>query len=145
MTLVPVPGSKPLSSRESLWPARSLVTTLVQSGLGRDWQPLLRRATEVRKSAYAPAGMRPTPAKHFDSFATIPANPSCTAITLVDDVITKGATMLAALSRLREAWPHIPVRGFALVRTMSYQPIRRNPVPALCRITLEGDQTIRVP
>ena len=145
VTLVPVPGSKPLRSRDSVWPARSLVATLVQSGLGRDWQPLLRRATEVRKSAYAPAGMRPTPAKRFDSFATIPANPSCTAITLVDDVITRGATMLAALSRLREAWPHIPIRGFALVRTMSYQPIRRNPVPVLCRIRLEGDQAIRVP
>jgi hypothetical protein len=53
--------------------------------------------------------------------------------------------MLAAMSRIRSAWPQIPVNAFALVRTMSYQPIRKNPVPAHCRITLEGDETVRAP
>lgn len=145
VTLVPVPGSKPLRSQDSLWPARNLVRSLVQVGLGRDWQPLLRRATEVRKSAYAPPGMRPTPGEHFDSLATVPPTGSCAAITVVDDVITRGATILAAVSRIRDAWPQIPVQAFAFVRTMSYQPIRENPVPARCRITLEGDQAFRTP
>ena len=113
--------------------------------MGRDWHPLLRRVKEVRKSAYAPPGMRPTPGEHFDSLAVSPLHPACAAITLVDDVVTKGATMLAATSRVREEWPEIPVRGFALVRTMSYQPIRKNPLPARCRIRLDGDQAIREP
>ena len=145
VTLVPVPGSKPLRPQDSLWPARSLVASLVASGLGHDWQPLLRRTTEVRKSAYAPPGMRPNASEHFDSLSTVPVTPSCTAITLVDDVVTKGATMLAAVSRIKNAWPQIPVHAFALVRTMSYQPIRRNPVPAHCRIILKGEETVRLP
>ena len=119
--------------------------SLVDFGLGRDWHPLLRRVSEVRKSAYAPPGMRPTPREHFDSLVNVPVTPPCTAITLVDDVITKGSTMLAAMSRLKQAWPETPVRGFALVRTMSYQPIRKNPLPARCQIRLDGDQAIREP
>lgn len=145
VTLVPVPGSKPLRSQDSLWPARSLVETLVKFSLGRNWLPLLRRVKEVRKSAYAPPGMRPTPREHFDSLTMVSARPSGTAITLVDDVITKGSTMVAAMSRIEGGWPGMPIRGFALVRTMSYQPIRKNPLPARCRITVEDDQASREP
>ena len=145
VTVVPVPGSKPLRSQDSLWPARSLVETLVKFSLGRNWLPLLRRVKEVRKSAYAPPGMRPTPREHFDSLTMVSARPSGTAITLVDDVITKGSTMVAAMSRIEGGWPGMPIRGFALVRTMSYQPIRKNPLPARCRITVEDDQASREP
>jgi predicted amidophosphoribosyltransferase len=38
-------------------------------------------------------------------------------ITIVDDVVTKGATLLAGASLLREAFPDTEVRVFALVRT----------------------------
>lgn len=145
VTLVPVPGSKPLHSSDSLWPARSLVESLVRHGMGRDWHPLLLRTTGVPKSAFAPPGSRPTARRHYDTMHAVPANLASTAITLVDDVITKGATMLGALSRLTEAWPDIPVAGFALVRTMSYQAVRKNPLPALCRIRLDGERTVRNP
>ena len=43
--------------------------------------------------------------------------------------------MLAAVSRLREAFGNIPVRGFAFVRTTSFEPVTANPVPVICRIT----------
>ena len=39
-------------------------------------------------------------------------------IVLVDDVITKGRTLLAAASRVHDALPHAQIRAFALVRTM---------------------------
>jgi len=39
-------------------------------------------------------------------------------LLLVDDFVTKGATLLAAASLLKEAFPGAEVQGFALVRTM---------------------------
>ena len=39
-------------------------------------------------------------------------------ITVVDDIVTKGATLLAAASRVAEAFPGAEVRTFALLRTM---------------------------
>jgi adenine/guanine phosphoribosyltransferase-like PRPP-binding protein len=40
------------------------------------------------------------------------------AITLVDDVITMGATLRGGASLLAEAFPHATIRAFALVRTL---------------------------
>jgi adenine/guanine phosphoribosyltransferase-like PRPP-binding protein len=39
-------------------------------------------------------------------------------IVLIDDVVTKGRTLLAAATRLQEAFPSAQIRAFALVRTM---------------------------
>jgi pyrimidine operon attenuation protein/uracil phosphoribosyltransferase len=39
-------------------------------------------------------------------------------MVLIDDVITKGRTILAAAARLHEAFPGADIRAFALVRTM---------------------------
>lgn len=47
------------------------------------------------------------------------ATPDCARLVLVDDVVTRGATLLACASRLMEAYPSIPVTGFAVARTMS--------------------------
>jgi pyrimidine operon attenuation protein/uracil phosphoribosyltransferase len=43
-------------------------------------------------------------------------------IVLVDDVITKGRTILAAAARLHDAFPNADIRAFALVRTMGFLP-----------------------
>jgi adenine/guanine phosphoribosyltransferase-like PRPP-binding protein len=40
------------------------------------------------------------------------------SVVLIDDVITKGRTLLAAAARVREAFPHAQIRAFALLRTM---------------------------
>jgi pyrimidine operon attenuation protein/uracil phosphoribosyltransferase len=40
-------------------------------------------------------------------------------LTLVDDVITRGRTLLAAAARLQEAFPCAEISAFALVRTLS--------------------------
>jgi Na+/citrate or Na+/malate symporter len=39
-------------------------------------------------------------------------------ILLVDDVITKGRTLIAAATRVHEAFPQAPICAFALLRTM---------------------------
>jgi hypoxanthine phosphoribosyltransferase len=43
-------------------------------------------------------------------------------IVLVDDVITKGRTILAAAAKLQQVLPHTDIRAFALVRTMGFLP-----------------------
>jgi hypothetical protein len=88
----------------------------------------------VRKSAFATAGERPSVHEHYASFAVerAPSDPAPIGsgaipgeygaaglrLTLVDDVVTRGRTLLAAAVRLREAFPTADVRAFALLRTL---------------------------
>jgi hypoxanthine phosphoribosyltransferase len=43
-------------------------------------------------------------------------------IVLIDDVVSKGRTLLAAAMRVQEALPNAQVRAFAMVRTMGLVP-----------------------
>ncbi len=115
--LVPVPGSSPSAAGRS-WAAKHLAVALVNEGLGGAAWSGLRRVRPVHKSATAAPGERPTVNLHYESFfierPTIPPE----SIVLIDDVVTKGRTLLAAASRVHEAFPGAQVRAFALVRTM---------------------------
>ncbi len=115
--LVPIPGSAPPSSGVP-WVAHHLASALVGEGLGLRAWPALRRISAVRKSSSAPAGARPSVARHYDSFAVAPCDAAPERIVLIDDVVTKGRTLLAAATRMHEAYPNADIRAFALVRTM---------------------------
>jgi hypothetical protein len=120
VVLVPAPGSAPLLPRQpnALWVPRRICEELRAAGFGSRVEPLLLRRLAVAKSAYARRGARPGVQEHYDSFVVAPrigASPA--RITLIDDVITKGATLLAGASRLAEAFPDATVRAFALIRT----------------------------
>jgi predicted amidophosphoribosyltransferase len=82
----------------------------------------LRRDSTVTKSATARASERPTVREHYESFAVEHPLPAIHKILLVDDVITKGRTLLAAAARLQEQFPHADVRAFALIRTLGFVP-----------------------
>jgi predicted amidophosphoribosyltransferase len=71
----------------------------------------------VRKSATAAKGRRPTVARHFDSFRLEPSALRLSNVVLIDDVITRGRTLLAAAARVSEAFPGAQIRAFALLRT----------------------------
>jgi phosphoribosylpyrophosphate synthetase len=67
-------------------------------------------------------------------------------LCLVDDVITKGATLLAAASRLHEMYPHAKIVAFALVRTLGFvEDIERIIEPAIGTIALRDDEAVRQP
>jgi adenine/guanine phosphoribosyltransferase-like PRPP-binding protein len=58
--------------------------------------------------------------QHYDSFVAMPAPNPIRRVVLIDDVITKGRTLLAAATRLRVELPLSDIRGFALIRTEGF-------------------------
>jgi hypothetical protein len=114
--LVPVPRSAPKVG--GTWAAAELARALVQAGVGGATWPGLRRISAVCKSATAAKGSRPSVARHFDSFRLEPPEIRPRRVVIIDDVITKGRTLLAAAARVREALPDTQIRAFALLRTM---------------------------
>jgi hypothetical protein len=115
--LVPVPGSAPSVTGGS-WVAKRLAVALVNEGLGGAAWPGLRRVRAVRKSATSAPGERPTVNLHYESFLVDRPAISPERIVLIDDVVTKGRTLLAAATRVHEAFPCAQIRAFALVRTL---------------------------
>jgi predicted amidophosphoribosyltransferase len=83
------------------------------------WTALQRRYTVIKSATAAPAE-RPSVQVHYDSFAsTLPVLPN-RRFLLIDDVITKGRTLLAAAARLRSVSAHVDIGAFALIRTAGF-------------------------
>jgi predicted amidophosphoribosyltransferase len=132
--LIPVPGAAPGSS-QSPWIAERLCVELLKQGLGKSIWPGLRRAVAVNKSGTAPAARRPSAVAHYHSFVVDADQEFHDKILLIDDIVTKGRTLLAAATRVREAFPQSEIEAFAFVRTMGLIPeILRLIDPCLGRI-----------
>ncbi len=139
--LVPVPGSSS-NRRRSLRVTGQLAAALCGLGLGQSVLPCLSRQQAVARSARA--GRRPSVANHVASFrctsAGLPAS-----IVLVDDVVTKGRTLLAAAVSLHAVSPATRVRGFALLRTMGFEAIDQLLAPCRGIIDWHADDAQRIP
>lgn len=143
--LVPVPRSS-LAVEGGIWPARNIAAALAAHGVGENVLPCLQRVHAVQKSAFAASGLRPKANDHYESIAVTPMVADRDELCLVDDVITKGATLLAAASRLREAYPNANIVAFALVRTMGFvDDIERIVEPCIGTITRNGEEAVREP
>lgn len=116
--LVPAPSSA-LLQVHSLWVPNRIARALVRQGLGQDVLPCLERVQPVRKSATAGTANRPLARFHYDSMTISALDFPHDDVVVIDDVVTRGATLLVAVSLVQEALPGARVRGFAVVRTQS--------------------------
>jgi predicted amidophosphoribosyltransferase len=97
--LVPVPTSS-LMQQGTLWVPERLATALVKMGLGKSVYQYLIRFKPVRKSASSAAEDRPKPAEHYESLLVQKGLVEPNEILLIDDIVTRGSTLLGAASRL---------------------------------------------
>ncbi len=120
--LVPAPGHAPrVRGAKPRSTTIELVRCMGEEGLGiqREW---LQRLRKVPKSAWS-RGDRPTEERHHATIA-LSAPPALGfdpvgRITVVDDVITSGATLHACARRLAKAFPAARIAAFAVVRTIT--------------------------
>jgi predicted amidophosphoribosyltransferase len=118
--LVPVPKSS-LMLRDTLWVPLRIATAMAKKGAGRQVDPCLIRTTAVRKAASSKASDRPKPKEHFASLSVQRriSGPPPKEILLVDDIITRGSTLLGAANRLAEAFPETRIRAFGAMTAIS--------------------------
>ena len=116
--LVPTPSSG-LRRADSLWVPQRLATALQYRGLGRQVADCLIRVTPLPKAATSIASNRPTALQHFHSLDVQKLLTDPNSILLVDDVITRGATLLGAANRLASVYPNTRIAAFAALRTVS--------------------------
>jgi predicted amidophosphoribosyltransferase len=143
--LVPVPGSVPKRD-QSRYVASRLAEALLRQGIGHDTWTGLKRIRRVQKSSTASSAARPSVDLHYESFSIDALPCGSESLVLVDDVITKGRTLLAAAVRLQEAFPAANIRAFALLRTMGLVPeVRRLLDPCRGLISWRGGDARRSP
>jgi predicted amidophosphoribosyltransferase len=116
--LVPVPSSS-LMEKDTLWVPERIANALVKKGFGKQVVPCLRRETAVQKAATSPAHDRPSVKDHYDSFSVQGSLSEPEDILLIDDVITRGATLLGCANRLISVFPKCRIHAFAAIRTIS--------------------------
>lgn len=115
--LVPTPSSA-LKKPDSLWVPNRIALALKKE-LGCEVAECLVRVKPLPKSATSAASSRSTAAQHFESLEVqeILAQPK--SILLIDDVVTRGATLFGAANRLAESYPDAQIAAFAALRTIS--------------------------
>lgn len=148
--LVPVPRRVPLNPRgrgPSLWPSLRIAEALLQAGFGKRVEPLLERTEAIEQSSLGfKASNRPSPQRHFETVACRGIIVPPVRVVLVDDVITRGSTMLGCASSLALVFPGTQVAGFAVVRTMSeWNDVPNMVDPCVGTIHQEGDLVMRSP
>ena len=115
--LVPVPRAS-LTREDNFWPSREIAKELESLKLGKVLT-LLERVERVNPSSKSRPQDRPTPTQHYRSFSIKKKLPSVDSVVLVDDVVTRGHTLMGAAWKIEEAYPDIGIHAFAAFRTIS--------------------------
>lgn len=144
--LIPVPKSS-LMKPNTLWVPERIASAIVRVGLAKEVSPCLSRIKSVPKAARSLPKDRPKPTDHYNSISVQKSMDQPGKLLLIDDVITRGSTLLGAANRLSDVFPNTPILAFAAIRTISNpQEFTKIYEPCTGMITLRtsGD-TIRRP
>lgn len=112
--LIPTPKTS-LMRPDTLWVPDRIANALKDEGIGI-W---VIRIKAMRKAALSQAKDRPTALDQYNSMVVDTAIARPEEILLVDDIVTRGATLLGAANRLADAYPGIRIRAFVAMRTQS--------------------------
>src|SRR5712664_809161 len=96
--VVPAPKSA-LHKEGSLWVPHQIASALIENDLGGRVATLLKRAVPIPKAATSIASERPTAQRHFETMVVQTDLGPVKKILIVDDVVTRGATLLGAANR----------------------------------------------
>jgi glutamine phosphoribosylpyrophosphate amidotransferase len=140
--LVPVPGHAPLA-RGARNNASRIASALIAEKLAHEMADSLVRARPVAKSAFAKPADRPRAADHFHSLEMARSLLPPRRILLVDDFVTRGATLIGAASRVQEVFPGVEVRAFPLVRSITDGDIPTIREPCVGTVELDADGECR--
>ncbi len=144
--LVPAPKSS-LLKKDTLWVPERLTTALVRNGLGKASESCLERTKAVQRSSGQRDGSkRPKAFQHYESMNVKKLLFEPEEIVLVDDVVTRGSTIMGGVNKLAEAFPNAKIRAFAIMRVMSevefFVDLEN---PCIGTITMNGEDTQRDP
>jgi hypothetical protein len=145
--LVPAPRSVPFITNDALWPAMRICQEMLARGVCRDVQGLLVRHTPVPKSAFLRQGKdRPDPDEHVRTIRVdSPFGVACRRIVIVDDVVTRGSTLLGCARVLAAVFPEAEIQAFAAVRTVSDDDVDRVLHPLIGSIFMQSGRPRRDP
>lgn len=115
--LVPIPRTT-LMKQDALWVPQRIAISLVQRGLGSKVIECLKRVKAIPKAASSSPKDRPKAMDHYSSLG-VETLSKADEIVLVDDVVTRGATIMGAANRLVDVFPTARIRAFVMVRTVS--------------------------
>lgn len=137
--LIPAPSSS-LLQPNSLWVPERLANALVNAGLGKEVKSCLERAEAVAKSSKVSSENRPKVIDHYNSMAVQKILDEPKEILVIDDIVTRGSTLLGAVNRLADAFPSARIRGFAFMRTITNSnEFEKIVKPCTGKITLRDD------
>jgi predicted amidophosphoribosyltransferase len=142
--LVPTPRRAPLV-KGGLWPAHRICEELVRRELAASISPIVERTVPTPKSAFAiDPKDRLKAAEHYATMAASrPLGELPVRVVVVDDFVTRGATMLATASHVGDIFPHAEISAFSLVRSLSQGEVENIIAPCLEMIRLTGDDCFR--
>jgi len=113
--LIPVPRHG-LMSRGTLWPSLRICNELRRVGIGDDVLGCLERTQPVKQSSTAAPRERPGVKQHYESLRVNSLLVASERIVLIDDVVTRGATLIACGQRILEKFPRTDLVAFAFGR-----------------------------
>ena len=142
---IPTPRSSLLQTN-ALWPALRIIDEMLNAGIAGSKSLLLQRNVAVNKSSTSSPGTRPTVEDHVNSISCSSTSLLPNNFVLVDDVITKGATLFACAHILKSNFPRATIKTFALIRTQGLvQNINKFVDPSIGDINYNGYSITRKP